>query len=402
LEEPDIGAPLQLLGIRIGRMSKSKPTDSNQPSLFELEFENQDFLTQQLITYIGNKRTLLPSIDKILLEIRQKTGDRKLRTADLFSGSGAVTRLLKQHSSLVVANDLETYSTIINRCFLSNKAEVPLAEIQESVDRLNAKADAGMFEEGFIREMYAPKDETSITGEDRVFYTIDNARRLDSFAQWIAQEDSALQPYLLAPLMSKASKHTNTAGIFKGFYKNTDTKVGAYGGKAGNALLRILGQIRLETPVFSSFHSDSLILQGDAAKISKGLPDLDLVYLDPPYNQHPYGANYYMLNYLHDYKRPPEVSKVSGIPTDWNRSDFNVRSKALKSLRETVEPLSARFVLISFNDEGFISPIEMRDFLSSLGKLTEVAIEYNTFRGSRNLHIRSDKVFEHLFLLERG
>jgi len=383
-------------------MSKSNTADSNQPSLFELEVENQDFLSQQLITYIGNKRTLLPSIDKILLDIKEKFGSRKLRTADLFSGSGAVTRLLKQHSSLVVANDLETYSRIINSCFLSNKADVPLAEIQEAVKRLNAKADAGSFEDGFIREMYAPKDESSITSEDRVFYTIDNAKRLDSFAQWIAQEDTAIQPYLLGPLMSKASKHTNTAGIFKGFYKNTETKVGAYGGKAGNALLRILGQIRLEVPVLSNFHSDYLVIQGDASKISSELPELDLVYLDPPYNQHPYGANYYMLNYLHEYVKPKDVSKVSGIPTDWNRSNFNVKSKALKSLRETVEPLTARFVLISFNDEGFISPAEMRDFLSSLGKLSEVAIEYNTFRGSRNLHIRSDKVFEHLFLLERG
>jgi adenine-specific DNA-methyltransferase len=393
---------MELLGIRIRRMSKTKEASSNPPSLFDLDFENPDFLSLQLVTYIGNKRTLLPSINNILLEIRQKMGGQKLRTADLFSGSGGVARLLKQHSSLVVANDLENYSRTINTCFLSNKTEVPLQLIQEVVDRLNAKADAGDFADGFIREMYAPKNEKAITAEDRVFYTIDNAHRLDSFAQWIAKEDPAIQPYLLGPLMSKASKHTNTAGIFKGFYKDTDTKVGAYGGKAGNALLRILGQIRLESPVLSNFSSDSLILQGDAAKISAGLPELDLVYLDPPYNQHPYGANYFMLNYLYDYKKPQDVSKVSGIPTDWNRSDFNVKSKALTSLKETVEPLKARFVLISFNDEGFISPDEMRDFLSSIGKLSELAIEYNAFRGSRNLHVRSDKVFEHLFLLERG
>jgi adenine-specific DNA-methyltransferase len=383
-------------------MSKSTAPDSNQPSLFEIHEENQDFLSQQLITYIGNKRLLLPSIDSILLEVREKFFDRKIRTADLFSGSGVVARLLKQHSSLVIANDLETYSRIINSCFLSNKSEVPLEKIQKVVDRLNAKADAGGFEDGFIREMYAPKDESNITESDRVFYTIDNARRLDSFAQWISREDPAIQPYLLAPLMSKASKHTNTAGIFKGFYKNTDTKVGAFGGKGGNALLRILGQIRLEVPVLSNFDSKTLVLQGDAAKVSAELPEVDLVYLDPPYNQHPYGANYYMLNYLHDYRQPSEVSRVSGIPVDWNRSDFNVKSKALESLRATVLPLKARFILISFNDEGFISPGEMRDFLSSQGKLTEIAIEYNTFRGSRNLHSRSDKVFEHLFLLERG
>lgn len=380
-----------------------KPTEtSTQLSLFDDQVENPEYLTAQLITYIGNKRTILPSINKLILEMKSKLGVEQLRTGDVFAGSGAVARLLKQHSSLVVANDLEGYSRIINSCYLSNKSDVPLEEVSEVVSRLNARADAGEFEPGFIREMYAPQDEENITISDRVFYTIDNAQRLDSFTQWIHEEDEALRPFLLAPLMSKASVHTNTAGVFKGFYKDTDTKKGSFGGKGKNALLRILGQIRLEVPILSNFESDFSVYQEDAAKVASQLPELDLVYLDPPYNQHPYGANYFMLNYLHDYVPPKDFSNVSGIPTDWNRSDFNVRSKALKSLKETVEPLNAKFVLLSFNDEGFISPEEMRDFLQSLGKLSEVAMEYNTFRGSRNLHTRSDKVTEHLFLLELG
>lgn len=370
-------------------------------SLFEEEMESSDYLTRQLITYIGNKRTLFPSINKILVEIRGRLGNRKLKTADLFSGSGAVSRLLKQHSSLVIANDLETYSRVINECFLSNKSEVPLAKIEEIVNRMNQKADLGHFEPGFIREMYAPADEDNIGPDDRVFYTVDNAKRLDSFAQWIQQEEEALRPYLLAPLMSKASIHTNTAGVFKGFYKDTETKLGQFGGRGRNALVRILGQIRMETPVLSSFEAEYSVLQKDATEVSDQLPELDLVYLDPPYNQHPYGANYFMLDYLHDYKKPLEVSRVSGIPTNWNRSSFNVRSKSLESLSKTLRPLNAKYVLISFNDEGFISPLEMRDLLSSQGKVSELAIEYNTFRGSRNLRSRSIKVFEHLFLLER-
>jgi len=383
-------------------MSRKSNRVSDQPTLFDEIGENPDFLTQQLITYIGNKRSLLPSIDKIIWNIKDQLGVDNLRTADLFAGSGAVARLLKQHSSLVVANDLEAYSRVINQCFLSNSKDVPLEQVKEAVDRLNARADSGEFASGFIREMYSPENESDITEDDRVFYTIENAMRLDSFAQWIQSEAEEVRPYLLAPLMSKASVHTNTAGVFKGFYKDTDTKRGSFGGKGKNALIRILGQIRLEAPILSNFDSDSKVFQEDAAVLAPTLPELDLVYLDPPYNQHPYGANYFMLNYLHDYKPPRDFSRVSGIPTDWNRSDFNVKSKALKSLKETVEPLNAKFVLISFNDEGFISPVEMRDFLTSIGKLSEVAIEYNTFRGSRNLHTRSDKVVEHLFLLQRG
>ena len=275
-------------------------------------------------------------------------------------------------------------------------------EVEQIVDIYNSRVDKGEFEQGFIRELYAPLDEQRIQPHERVFYTIDNARRLDTFAQWIAKEEPELRPFLQAPLMSKASVHTNTAGMFKGFYKNPETKAGAYGGKGGNALQRILGQIRMEVPVLSWNNSEKLIFQEDATTLSAKLPETDLVYVDPPYNQHPYGSNYFMLNYLHDYRSPSEISEISGIPTNWNRSSFNIRSQALSSLKHTLEPLNARFLLISFNDEGFITPNEMRDMLTSLGKLDEVAISYNTFRGSRNLRNRSEKVTEHLYLVERA
>lgn len=368
--------------------------------LFDEGLENPEFLKSQLITYLGNKRSLLPSIEEIVWKIRGKLGDRKLRSVDLFSGSGVVARLLKAHSSLVIANDLETYSRIINECFLTNSDSIP-EEINQIVNSYNTRADSGEYEDGFIRKMYAPLDELDIQPHERVFYTIDNARRLDTFAQWISKEEPELRPFLLAPLMSKASVHTNTAGMFKGFYKNPDTKAGAYGGKGENALQRILGQIRMESPVSSWSDSEKLVFQEDATTLGSKLPETDLVYVDPPYNQHPYGSNYFMLNYLHDYQVPSEISQVSGIPTNWNRSSFNIRSQALRSLKNTLEPLNTRFLLISFNDEGFISPDEMREMLTGLGNLDEVAIEYNTFRGSRNLRDRSEKVTEHLYLVER-
>ena len=42
---------------------------------------------------------------------------------DLFSGSGSVARLMKQHSSFLYANDIEEYSYILNTCYLANKKE---------------------------------------------------------------------------------------------------------------------------------------------------------------------------------------------------------------------------------------------------------------------------------------
>ena len=63
--------------------------------------------------------------------------------------------------------------------------------------------------------------------------------------------------------------------------------------------------------------------------------------------------------------------------------------------------IDARFLLISFNNEGFISPDEMRAMLQKIGAVDEFSARYNTFRGSRNLRNRTLHVTEQMFLVER-
>ena len=141
--------------------------------------------------------------------------------------------------------------------------------------------------------------------------------------------------------------------------------------------------------------------QKDAVELSKELKNLDIAYLDPPYNQHPYGSNYFMLNLIIKNKLDVEISKVSGITQDWNHSVFNKPSSALKSMEEIIASLSSKFVIISYNSEGFITFDEMSEMLKKYGKLKTVEITYNTFRGSRNLQNRDIHVSEYLFILEK-
>lgn len=365
-------------------------------------FEDPEFLNRQLITYIGNKRALGKHLANAVGTVRERVGNRKLRTVDLFSGSGYVARFLKQHSTHVVANDLELYSYEANRCFLTNEAEAPLAAVADVVDRLNHDADRGASHPGFFAELYSPADDQDIQPGERAFYTNDNARRLDFFAQEVAALPEELRHLVLGPLLSKASKHANTSGVFKGFYKDKNTGIGKFGGAAGDALKRILEPIRLETPILSRSVASSVVLQSDANEAIRSIGEHDLVYLDPPYNQHPYGSNYFMLNLVAKYERPTDFSAVSGIPKDWSRSGYNVRKRSLPLLTDLIESAPARFVLVSFNAEGYVSTDELRSEMEYHGAVEEVIIPYTTFRGSRNLRDRDVHVNEHLFLLDRG
>lgn len=363
--------------------------------------EDPKYLSEQLITYIGNKRALLKHIGKAVIRVKQRTGKGYLRVFDAFSGSGVVSRFLKAHASFIVSNDFEDYAAVISRCYLRNRSSVNLDTLSEIVDELNARVDDEPFPKGFIETLYAPKDESKIGKDDRVFYTTANARRLDNYRRLIDETPSDFRDLLLGPLLSAASVHSNTAGVFKGFYKDRTTGVGQYGGTGSDALKRIKGKIKIEIPVLSRFECDYQVMQADTNKVASQIKGLDLAYIDPPYNQHPYGSNYFMLNLLIGYKRPDNISRVSGIPSDWRRSGYNVRTKALPLLEELLYNIDAHFLLISFNNEGFISPNEMRAMLQKIGAVDEFNVRYNTFRGSRNLRNRTIHVTEQMFLVER-
>lgn len=363
--------------------------------------EDPRFLREQLVTYIGNKRALLEPIQAAVDRVAEILG-RAPTALDAFAGSGVVSRLFKSQASLVVSNDLEPYARVLGECFLSNADEVPWERLRSAIASMNEAAATTPSEGGFIERLYAPADDDDIRPGERVFYTRDNARRLDLFSRLIREADEDLRPFLLGPLLSASSIHANTAGVFKGFYKDSGTGVGKFGGRAGDALSRIKGTISLRPPVLSRHRGSFQALQHDANDLPAVIKEeVDLAYLDPPYNQHPYGSNYFMLNLLVDYREPADVSRVSGIPADWRRSGYNVRRRAEALLRDLVCRIPARFLVVSFNDEGFVSPQSMLAMLSEVGSVEEFRTTYNTYRGSRNLANRSLHVTEHLYLVDR-
>ncbi|OQX28901.1 MAG: DNA modification methylase [Spirochaeta sp. LUC14_002_19_P3] len=362
--------------------------------------ENPRFLKEQLITCLGNKRGLLGFIEQAVNKVAKRLGRNKLCLFDAFSGSGAVSRCLKQYASRLITNDMEPYAAIANHCYLSNPSEIPLTRLKEIHQDIIRTLENSPLKEGFITELYAPKDDKNIATGERVFYTRRNALFIDSARQIISTLPPELQNYFTAPLLSEASIHANTAGVFKGFYKDKNG-IGKFGGQRANALQRILGGITLPFPVFSNFECEHQVYQQDSNTLAPTLKGLDITYIDPPYNQHPYGSNYFMLNLIASYRCPKTISPVSGIPQNWNKSPYNKRNQAAAALETLITSLDTRFLLISYNAEGFITPSQMTRILSPLGTLEIMKADYTVFRGSRNLKQRPIQVKEYLYLVEK-
>jgi adenine-specific DNA-methyltransferase len=131
-----------------------------EEKVFE-EKECPAFLSEQIISYIGNKRKLLSFIDSAVGTIKKDLGKEKIAILDGFAGSGIVSRSLKQHASVLHSNDLEQYAEIIGSCYLSNKEDVDQNQLSEIIDELNNNKLVDR-EPGFISKLYAPENDDDI------------------------------------------------------------------------------------------------------------------------------------------------------------------------------------------------------------------------------------------------
>jgi adenine-specific DNA-methyltransferase len=379
-----------------------------QINLFsEDPIENLDlknpFFSSHLITYIGNKRRLLPFLYKGFLKVRQRLGKEKLVILDGFVGSGATARLLKVFASELHVNDLEDYSETLNSAYLTNRSEVNQIELKKYIDWLNENKFKNTSKVcGFIEKNYAPKNDQKIKPGERVFYTRNNAKIIDNVRRLIEYKiPEKYKSLCLASLLVRASVQTNTSGVFKGFHKKNGT--GHFGGRGENALMRIKQEITLDVPIFSDFECPVTVHKRDINELVRdnGLPIFDLVYYDPPYNQHPYGSNYFMLNIINNGKDCEIQDGVSGIAKNWNKSAYNKRRVAEEAMDKLIADTRAHFIVISYNNEGIIPIENFRKILSKYGSTELMEQDYNTYRGSRNLCNRNIKVKEMLWILEK-
>ena len=355
------------------------------------------YYSEQIITYMGNKRKVIPHIERIIKIIKNDLGKELLDIGDGFAGSGVVSRLFKNHATLLYTNDLAGYSKTINNCYLSSPNKKTIDIISLHVATANAFVNSkNNIEKKFIQLHWSPKRETVEKGE-RAYFTAENGRRIDSYRHYIENEvPSEYRPYLLAPLLVEASKHNNCSGNFAAFYKKDN--IGHFGGKNDNDVKRITQNIELQVPILSLNKCKINVSQQDTNTWVKGLPELDLIYYDPPYNKHPYHIYYFLLDLINNWDTMVEIPNTfRGQPKNWEASAYNSLSNAREAFEDLIKNTRSKYILVSYNNEGIISEADMLTILSKYGDVTPNYIDhstYNRMKGTAGYKKAADKVSE--------
>jgi adenine-specific DNA-methyltransferase len=346
-----------------------------------------EYLFNQLIPYIGNKRKLLALIHEAI----ERTARPKGIFVDFFAGSGVVSRLAKLLGYRVIANDWEPYARAINHCYIAcNRppAFAALGGYEQAIARLNSLQGRV----GWVAEHLCPRDDEQYEVErDRMFYMRKNGMKIDAIRQQIAAWKDAgdladdEEACLLAPLVYQACYRSNTSGVFKGFHNG-------WGGQTGTALYRIATDLKLDVPTLCDNQQENQVFCEDAQTLAERLSfrQVDIAYLDPPYNQHPYGSNYHVLNSIVLWDKPP-LSKLitrgtkAAIRLDWRtqrRSAYNYKDEARKAYDRLLAAINARYILTSYSTDGMIPLEAMLRCNVARGRVSVVMQGYKRYRVS--------------------
>jgi len=125
-----------------------------------------------------------------------------------------------------------------------------------------------------------------------------------------------------------------------------------------------------------------------------------IVYLDPPYNARQYSSNYHPLNFIAKYDKNILPYGKTGLIKNSNKSNYSVKKNVLDTFTDLINDLDAKFILVSYNNEGLMDSDTIVEILKSKGKTSLYKYEYKKFKSQATQ--LDDKVYEYLYLCEVG
>jgi adenine-specific DNA-methyltransferase len=345
----------------------------------------------QRLNYIGSKYQLL---NWLQTNIQEKTGYKSfegIKVADLFGGTGIVSYHFRNLGAQVISNDAELFSSIITSA-LTNTTYT--AQCKAIIDTLNSELTSGSKRVGFITEKYSP-----YSTNERKFFTEENAQKIDHIRQRLEELKDTLTDkeytFLLASLLVSADAVSNVPAVYGCFLKN-------FKAKATKSFHLIPIHTCTKEPVIQST-TYNLDVLSDELLNNLSTTALDIVYLDPPYNERQYSKNYFPLNIIAktptQLKDEPELKGKTGIPTDCFLSPFCKKGKTVEDTFDKLfASLKTKWIFLSYNSESLVSKNRMCEIMEKYGTVEVVERDYKRFK---SFEYNEDKeIKEYLFCLK--
>jgi adenine-specific DNA-methyltransferase len=338
--------------------------------------------------YIGNKTRLLPFILRTLE--KEKIGVGSVH--DAFAGTASVSRALKSEGWRVYSSDLLMSSYVFQRAYVvADRADPALEEMARDLSQLEPRS-------GFISHNFSPAGGSVSAG--RMYFTPENAGRIDASREtlemWRKERSLDDDDYylLLAAIIEGADRVANTAGVYASYMKRWQPNA------------RRAFEIVPERPVGGKGAARAYLM--DAACAAKEIGEVDLLYIDPPYNSRQYVAYYHIPEILArgwSDSTPAIRGKVGLLAGEEGRSQWSHGRRVQRLFSGLLADSGAKYALVSFNSEGHLKPEALESLLgraSADGKVARFTQRYRRYRADSDREGRqyhADIAQENLYLV---
>lgn len=307
-----------------------------------------------MIKYLGSKRTLIPTLATLATASGARTA------LDLFTGTTRVARAFKSLGLHVIAADIASYSEVFSKTWIeldANRVDDKL--LSEALkDLSDTPGEPGYFTQNFCL--------------DARFFQPENGARVDAMRAKIENDykNSELYYPLLTALILAADRVDSTTGLQMAYLKTWAR--------------RSFNNLQMRDPELLS--GAGLAVRGDALELLSTLPEVELAYLDPPYNQHRYFSNYHIWESLVRWDKPETygiANKRLDARSTENKSPFNSKKTMPAAIEKLISEVKAETLVLSYNNESWLAKDHLIDMCEARGHVEVIDVDFKRYVGSQ-------------------
>lgn len=359
--------------------------------------------------YYGCKDKLLKFIEEAAKRAKLYNG---AKFVDLFTGTTIVAQHFKKLGYTVIANDNLEFCYALAKTYIELNEYPKFRGLKNLIKKTSWPQKQLEFDkpitgnyphervisylnnlkpiEGFIYSNYCPSKSKGL----RTFFTDENGGKIDAIRTKIQEwKDNNLineleYYYLVTTLLEAVNLVSNVAGTYAACLKNWDK--------------RAFKKLALSPPKIIPSERRNKAFKQDANELIKEI-SADILYLDPPYNTRQYITNYFLLELIAEgwFNKNFEIQGKTGLVYDESKKSlYSQKSTTYKVFRDLIENAKARYILVSYNNEGILTEEQIKQVLAEKGEIEIAYYDHKRYRSINQDEYDPNLVKEILFFVK--
>ncbi|MCG2809472.1 MAG: DNA adenine methylase, partial [Candidatus Portnoybacteria bacterium] len=286
--------------------------------------------------YYGGKEKLL---DLIEIGVKKTELNHGAKFVDLFAGTTIVAQHFKKKGYTVIANDFLEFSYALAKTYIELNEEPKFIKLKKylEVGQIDKNYVIGYLnnlspKKGFIFDNYCPNGKGQ-----RQYFSNENGQKIDAIREKIEEWKnlSVISEieyyYLITAVLEAVNLVSNVAGTYSAYLKIWDQ--------------RAIKPMILTSPEIIPSKRNNKAFKKDANQLIREVKNIDILYLDPPYNSRQYAANYFILELIAEgwfgAKKPIANGKTGMINYNHQISEYCYKGRAGKALDDLIANVKA-------------------------------------------------------------